>query len=453
MGCTMAETNPVEEKPSPPADWLEQACKARRVDDFTIHCARHESADGGGPAEGDPFTRYFMQREGPAALDAQGAPQRKTSYDFSIDVGTTPARVHVCSCSEGQEWSATVRWDTPKALKREEHAGQLELETNWRARASYSGEKVDEEWVKNANLFSFSETVDVLTKAFGKSLSGHARGFLLVTGGTGSGKSQISRGLVHEYLSHLSRKGRHPHVLTHEDPIERRLFEPLASQAQTPDERDMASSRAWIDYTPRQLRKDTGSLEETLQSALRQKPAVVYVGEVRKPDELRQCIEFGGTGHFIIATAHAGSLVESVEKVLSACEAREPGTRALWVPKLLGIVHLQSVSVRLPADKRYGSAAGHELSGILPALYRNNSQGRQMLIADGLASLLPHAPRDCAAATGTLGRKFFARELSHIAVAKIGGADDVQATWQAIRDYNKSQGLLLAAQKRDLYGE
>lgn len=373
---------------------LKAAALCERRDDVTVYL--HRDADD------EDVCKALCALSG-------GTNPGQRSFDISLDVEVTPkkpvrARVQISSCNEGKHWSATIRWDTPD--------GEAGAQGNWISSKHLGlGKKLTTKWEasqkcfnktgSSVNLFSIRDVVDELVMALDLVDGKERHGLLLVAGGTGSGKSNIARGVAHQYLAALYSKSaatrRNLHVLTHEDPIELQLFG------------KRAVSRMGVDYTPRLLGRDTASLTETIKAALRQKPALLYVGEIRDPDDLKGALDFGGTGHLVIATTHAGSLVEAIEKTLMSCEATDPGTRAIWVPKLLGVIHMSRKSLD-PSAGNSSTRLPSSLSCLLPALYRNTPLGRQGLIADGLSSLLPYSAGPMSR-PGSLGRQHFARAL------------------------------------------
>src|SRR5258708_31400051 len=109
-----------------------------------------------------------------------------------------------------------------------------------------------------------------------------------------------------------------------------------------------------IDYTPRQKGIDAESLDEVLCDALRQKPSAVYVGETRDDKDWVKLLGFGGTGHLVFTTFHAGSLVEAMHKILRAAGAETPEGRSEVAQRILALIHLRQEviggeSVLLPA--------------------------------------------------------------------------------------------------------
>ena len=219
-------------------------------------------------------------------------------------------------------------------------------------------------------------------------------GAILITGGTGSGKSQVACALIYRYLKWLRTNGsaRRPHFLTIEKPIEKWLS------------KDPSAAQEWgIDYTPRLIDKDVRTIRDGLEDALRQTPAVVYLGELRRDSELRDFLWFAGTGHLVIATAHAGSLVEAMDTLFRQSEADTAARRQQVGQVLSSVIHLRTLA--------RGATAQQSGMIALPAMWKLTVAGLDALVADGLASLLPHNPPEDDAASSSYGRLFFANRL------------------------------------------
>jgi hypothetical protein len=217
-------------------------------------------------------------------------------------------------------------------------------------------------------------------------------GLIIVAGRTGSGKSTLARELVLKYVKDYLRacpakersSARFPHVVTFEDPVEMWF-------ARDPNE----AANAGIDYSPRVKRLDAVSLSAALRDALRQTPTVVYVGETRQQSDWRALLTFAGTGHLVITTAHAGSVVETMGHVLAAAGARTPAQRSEVANKIRTIVHLKPDA---------------ESSERIPALWQNTTLSVNAMTAEGLGSILPSA--DNVRAHGNMGRSCFVRRIT-----------------------------------------
>jgi hypothetical protein len=155
----------------------------------------------------------------------------------------------------------------------------------------------------------------------------------------------------------------------------------------------MPRSSETTDYTPRQKEKDARLLEDALSDALRQTPALFFVGETRNSEEWKVLLNFAATGHLIVTTAHAGSLVEAMHKIFEALHVKTAADRNEVAAKLLSVIHLRSYDLEVN-----GAAAKTTTNALFPALWRRTPRGIASLTSDGLASLLPSRPHDIGAA-------------------------------------------------------
>lgn len=223
----------------------------------------------------------------------------------------------------------------------------------------------------------------------------HAHGLLVVTGSTNSLKSEIARGLIDLYLTNMKRVDRRFHLVTFEDPIEKQLYADEDIKGHHPYVAVALSQNADdINYTPRQKQKDVRVLKDALTDALRQTPALFFVGETRDKEEWEVLLDFAATGHLIVTTAHAGSLVEAMHKIFEALEVKTPADRSEIANKLLGVVHLRAGALIFEAKKLEGKSGegGKSTNVLFPALWRRTPRGIAALTSDGLASLLPFRP-------------------------------------------------------------
>jgi Type II/IV secretion system protein len=259
-----------------------------------------------------------------------------------------------------------------------------------------AGDYTDKQHKRKSNLFSLSEYCTLLFReVFERTGSdGHAQGLLVITGATKSAKSEITRGIIQRYLDAKAPKNRRHHLVTFEDPIER--FYAL---------QDLRSPFPWAavpfatrdqkrDYTPREKPSDAMLLAEALSDALRQTPRVFFVGETRDKAEWKVLLDFAATGHLIVTTAHAGSLVEAMHTIFEALAVKTPADRSEIASKLLGVIN-----IRLCDDLTFKKPVNNETEApadptniLFPALWRRSPRGIASLTSDGLASLLPHRP-------------------------------------------------------------
>jgi twitching motility protein PilT len=119
------------------------------------------------------------------------------------------------------------------------------------------------------------------------------RGFVLVTGPTGCGKSTTLAALVnHVNLTTPL------HVMTIEDPIEY-VHE---------DKQALVNQR--------ELGIDTLAFQSALKHVLRQDPDVILVGEMRDLDTMQLAITAAETGHLVFATLHTTNAVQTIDRII-----------------------------------------------------------------------------------------------------------------------------------------
>lgn len=135
---------------------------------------------------------------------------------------------------------------------------------------------------------------DIGLPVFAANFSRSQSGLLLVSGATGCGKTTTISAIVHEINGRESK-----HIITLEQPIE---YIHLNSQSI---------------ITQREVGTDTLSFSEGLREAMRHRPDVIVVGEIRDRDTAEASLRAAESGHFVLATTHAKSAVGSLQKLLS----------------------------------------------------------------------------------------------------------------------------------------
>ncbi len=124
-------------------------------------------------------------------------------------------------------------------------------------------------------------------------LSDEARGLLLATGPTGSGKTTTLSAMI----EHINRT-RAVHIVTIEDPIEVLYADRLASINQ------------------REVGQDSKTFLSALRASLRQDPDVILVGEMRDTETVRAALQAAETGHLVLSTLHTVDATETVNRLL-----------------------------------------------------------------------------------------------------------------------------------------
>jgi len=124
-------------------------------------------------------------------------------------------------------------------------------------------------------------------------LSNEARGLVLVTGPTGSGKTTTQACMID--LINSSRKC---HIITVEDPIEyiHKHKKSIVEQ--------------------REIGVDTESFDIALRHVLRQNPDVILIGEMRDIESIQVAITAAETGHLVISTLHTNDAVQSIDRMI-----------------------------------------------------------------------------------------------------------------------------------------
>ncbi len=141
-------------------------------------------------------------------------------------------------------------------------------------------------------------------------------GLVLVCGPTGSGKTTTLAAMVDAINSE-----RRCHILTIEDPIEFLHRNQLATISQ------------------RELHTDTLQFARALRSGMRQDPDVILVGEIRDAETMRTALQAAETGHLVLASLHARTIVDAVNRVIDIFPVDEQRqARASIAESLQGIV-------------------------------------------------------------------------------------------------------------------
>ncbi len=150
------------------------------------------------------------------------------------------------------------------------------------------------------------------------------KGIILITGPTGAGKTTTIAAML-DYIN-TTRQG---HIVTIEEPIEYELRrkQSIISQKEVPT--------------------DTASFSSGLREALRQKPDVLMVGEIRDFDTADTVLHAGESGHLVLATLHTSSAVRAITKLLSFFPQDQRNQRAATLADSLVGVIFQSL---LPSE-------------------------------------------------------------------------------------------------------
>lgn len=127
-----------------------------------------------------------------------------------------------------------------------------------------------------------------------KDISMTKRGLVIMVGGTGSGKSTSMAAMINHRNENQA-----GHIITLEDPIE------------------YVHPHKKCIITQREIGLDAESWEIALKNTLRQAPDVILMGEIRDAESMEHAIAFAETGHLCVATLHANSSNQALDRVIN----------------------------------------------------------------------------------------------------------------------------------------
>ncbi len=120
-----------------------------------------------------------------------------------------------------------------------------------------------------------------------------ARGLVLVTGPTGSGKSTTLAGMIDA----INRREQ-GHIITLEDPVEYAFV----------------SNKCAIEQ--REVGQDVPDFASGLRHVLRQDPDTILVGEMRDLETTASAITAAETGHLVFSTLHTMNCPQTIERII-----------------------------------------------------------------------------------------------------------------------------------------
>ncbi|GGN28860.1 type IV pilus twitching motility protein PilT [Deinococcus daejeonensis] len=149
-----------------------------------------------------------------------------------------------------------------------------------------------------------------------RGLAEHARGLILVTGPTGSGKTTTLASLI----DHINRAYAY-NIITIEDPIE-----------------ILHKNKKSI-VVQREVGSDTRDFRTALKYAMRQDPDVIMIGEMRDKETVEAALSAAQTGHLVVSTLHTQDAVRSVNRIIDFFPPFErEQVRLQMAESLVGIV-------------------------------------------------------------------------------------------------------------------
>ena len=168
-----------------------------------------------------------------------------------------------------------------------------------------------------------------------KTLATATNGIILVTGPTGSGKTTTLSAIVDFINKNVAK-----HVITIEDPIE--YIYP--------------HNRAMIHQ--REIRRDVSSFSYALNSALREDPDIILVGEMRDFATISAAITAAETGHLVLSTLHTQSAAQTINRIIDGSPVEMQATiRSQFAHCIRGVISQQL----LPTADGNGRVLTHEI--------------------------------------------------------------------------------------------
>jgi twitching motility protein PilT len=182
-----------------------------------------------------------------------------------------------------------------------------------------------------------------------KQVSDLARGLVVVTGPTGSGKSTTLAAMM-DYVNST----RYEHILTIEDPIE-----------------FVHESKKCL-VNQREVHRDTLGFQEALRSALREDPDIILVGELRDLETIRLALTAAETGHLVFGTLHTTSAAKTIDRIIDVFPAAEKSMVRSMLSESLQAV----ISQALLKKTGGGRIAAHEIMIGTPAIRNLIREGK-----------------------------------------------------------------------------
>jgi twitching motility protein PilT len=174
------------------------------------------------------------------------------------------------------------------------------------------------------------------------------QGLILITGQTGSGKTTSLAALIE-----FANVNRRIHVLTLENPVEF-VYEPKAAI-----------------FTQREMEVDSMSFTNAMRGALRQKPDIILIGEMRDAETITSGLKAAETGHLVMSTLHTNDAIQTINRLINTFPPHEQDAVRIQLASALKA----SVAQRLiPRADKPGRVASLEIFLVTPNARGENTK-------------------------------------------------------------------------------
>ncbi len=261
----------------------------------------------------------------------------KGASDIHFQVGNLPLyrfngnlvelRYKVLTAEDTEAMTRLLVEDDPRAseLDFEELDLAYELPGEGRFRVNISRQRRSFNIVLRVIPLQIKSFEELNLPGYLQDLANLRRGYVLVTGATGMGKSTTLASFINEI-----NRVRRAKIITIEDPIE------------------FVFTHDKSIITQREVGTDTSSFPNALRAALRQDPDVIMVGEMRDLETVDTSLKAAETGHLVFSSIHTTDVASTIGRLVSFFPVAEHlQVRARLADNLKAIV-----SLRLLTDKK-----------------------------------------------------------------------------------------------------
>lgn len=177
---------------------------------------------------------------------------------------------------------------------------------------------------------------------------------ILITGGTGSGKTTTLMAMVN-YLN----ENYHKHIITVEDPIEYVI----------------KNNKSLIHQ--KQVGRHVSTFDQAIRDAMREDPDILVVWEMRDQETISAVLTLAETGHLVISTLHTNDVIQAFDRLIYAF----PATMQSQVRIQLALVLLAVIGqIILPKKDESGNLVAREV-------FINNDSSRNIIMEGNISHL------------------------------------------------------------------